>query len=190
MRLRIIAGTLKGRFINIPERNTEFRPTLERTRQSVIEIIKFHLPGAITADVCAGSGAFGFEMISRGALRVDFVEKNRRRAELLIKNSRMLSVSDLCRCIIEDARSFVHKSKERYQVIFYDPPYADEALALLVPDLLKLLAPDGILVYERALRYNFLQSSPINEYCFDSRDFGDTVVEFYSFSKEFKRFIQ
>lgn len=187
MRLRIIAGTLKGRFINIPERNTEFRPTLERTRQSIIEIIKFDLPGAVTADVCAGSGAFGFEMISRGALRVDFVEKDSHRAELLMKNSRMLSVSDRCRCIIGDVKSFVNKSKGSYQIIFYDPPYADEALALLVPDLLKLLTPDGILVYERALRSNFLQNSPVNEFCFDSRDFGDTAVEFFRFSKEFKK---
>ncbi len=187
MRLRIIAGTLKGRFINISERNTEFRPTLERTRQSVIEIIKFALPGAVTADVCAGSGAFGFEMISRGALRVDFVEKDRHRAELLIKNSRILSVSDQCRCIIGDVKSFVNKSKGPYQIIFYDPPYEDEALALLVPDLLKMLIPDGILVYERALRNNFLQNSPVNEFCFDSRVFGDTVVDFYRSPKEFKK---
>jgi 16S rRNA (guanine966-N2)-methyltransferase len=190
MRLRIIAGTLKGRFITIPERNTEFRPTLERTRQSVIEIIKYHLPGAVTADVCAGSGAFGFEMISRGALRVDFVEKDRRRADLLVKNSRILSVSDLCRCIVGDVKLFIKRYKGPYQVIFYDPPYADEALALLVPDLLKLLAPDGILVYERALKHNFLQNSPVHEFCFDSRDFGDTVVEFYRFSKESKRFVE
>jgi hypothetical protein len=52
---------------------------------------------------------------------------------------------------------------------------------------MKLLAPDGILVYERALRHNFLQNSPVNEFCFDSRDFGDTVVEFYRYSKEFKK---
>lgn len=187
MRLRIIAGTLKGRFINIPGRNAEFRPTLERTRQSVIEIIKFDLPGAVAADVCAGSGAFGFEMISRGALRVDFVEKDRHRAELLMKNSSILSVMDRCRCITGDVKSFVNKSKGPYQIIFYDPPYEDETLALLVPDLMKLLAPDGILVYERALRHNFLQNSLVNEFCFDSRDFGDTVVEFYRYSKEFKK---
>ncbi len=183
MRLRIIAGTLKGRYINIPVRNSEFRPTLERTRQSVIEIIKFHLPGAITADVCAGSGAFGFEMISRGALRVDFVEKDRQRAELLMKNSRMLAVSDLCRCVFGDVKSFIHKSKGLYQIIFYDPPYADEALAFLVPDLLKLLTPYGILVHERAQKQNFLQNLPTSELCFDSRDFGDTVVDFYRFKK-------
>lgn len=190
MRLRIIAGTLKGRFINIPERNTEFRPTLERTRQSVVEIIKFHLSGAITADVCAGSGAFGFEMISRGALRVDFVEKDRRRADLLMKNSSILSVSDQCRCVVGDVKTFISKNNGPYRVIFYDPPYADETLASLVPDLMKLLAPDGILVYERALRHNFLQKAPISEFCFDSRDFGDTVVEFYRFSKEFNKVIK
>ena len=175
---------MRGRFLNIPDRDAEFRPTLERTRQSVLEIIKFHLPGATTADICAGSGAFGFEMISRGALKVDFIEKDRRRAELIIKNSGILSVTDQCRCIVEDVRTFLRKNKERYQVVFYDPPYADKDLALLVPDLLKVLVADGILVYERTSKQNYLQNLSICDFCYDIREFGDTVVEFYRCSEK------
>lgn len=186
MRLRIIAGTLRGRFLNIPDRDAEFRPTLERTRQSVLDIIKFRLPGAIAADICAGSGAFGFEMISRGALRVDFIEKDRRRADLINKNSGILSVTDQCRCIVEDVRAFLRKHKECYQVVFYDPPYADKDLAFLVPDLLNVLAADGILVYERSSKQSYLQDLSVCDYCYDIREFGDTVVEFYAAVKNQK----
>jgi len=177
MRLRIISGKLKGRFINIPESGVQFRPTLERTRQSIAEIIKSYLPDAIVADVCAGSGAFGFEMISRGAQRVDFVEKDRRRAELLTKNAQMLGVAEQCRYIVQDVRSFITKSKESYDVIFYDPPYNDEDLQLLVPDLLNLVAAGGILVYER--RAKSILHAKIEAQPFDTRIFGDTEVQFF-----------
>lgn len=177
MRLRIISGKIRGRFINIPENGVQFRPTLERTRQSVAEIIKTCLPDAIVADVCAGSGAFGFEMVSRGAKRVDFVEKDHRRAELLMQNAKLLGIADQCRFISQDARSFVTRSKELYDVIFYDPPYSDEGLQLLVSDLLKLLAADGILVYERRAKSPI--SAKIEAQPYDIRVFGDTVVEFF-----------
>lgn len=182
MRLRIISGTLKGRFIQIPEHCTQFRPTLERTRQSVAEIIKSYLPNAIVADLCAGSGAFGFEMISRGANRVDFVEKDRKRADILIKNYKLLGVEDRCRCIVDDVRSFVKKNKEKYDVVYYDPPYNDFNLQLLIPDLLNMVSEIGILVYERQAKQN--PSTPDKSIVpFDVRIFGDTIVEFYRSNK-------
>ncbi|HEX3019587.1 MAG TPA: RsmD family RNA methyltransferase [Chitinispirillaceae bacterium] len=184
MKLRIIAGTLKGRLINIPERDAGFRPTLERTRQSVLEIIKGYLPGAIAADVCCGSGAFGFEMISRGALRVDFFENDRRRADLLFKNSSVLGISDQCRIISGDIRTTVKRMTDFYDIIFYDPPYADIELAILTSELLNRLSQDGFLVYERAATKDSLKNASNNQCCFDIREFGDTAVEFYRLSEK------
>ncbi|MBN2188552.1 MAG: RsmD family RNA methyltransferase, partial [Chitinispirillaceae bacterium] len=83
MRLRIIAGVLRGRILQCPGRQLAFRPTLERTRTAMADMLQPRIGGSITADLCAGSGAFGFEMLSRGAARVDFIENDRRAAELI-----------------------------------------------------------------------------------------------------------
>lgn len=187
MKLRIISGKLKGRYINIPEFGTEFRPTLERTRQSVAEIIKSILPDALVADICAGSGAFGFEMLSRGARRADLIECDRRRADLIKKNAQSLGVSDQVRCICQDVRTFIKNTNELYEVIFYDPPYDDKNLLLLIPDLLNVISENGILIHERRAekKSSFSVDSRSVE-PFDIRTFGDTVVELYHSSKNSK----
>jgi len=148
MKLRIISGELKGRFVQFPEKNTHFRPTLERVRESVAEKIKFRLPGSHVADVCAGSGAFGFEMVSRGAVSVEFVEINKYQAETIRKNAQRLCVSEKCRIYNADIRSFTRKCPKKFDIIYYDPPYDHEELHEWVSHLAPLLATDGILLYE------------------------------------------
>ncbi|NLD98821.1 MAG: methyltransferase [Fibrobacter sp.] len=176
MRLRIISGILKGRFISIPEDNKQFRPTLERTRESVSEILKPFISNARVADICAGSGAFGFEMLSRGADWVDFVEKDRRRAKLLIENAQKLNIADSCCVFTQDIRSFVNNSRGGYDIVYYDPPYADTELKTVIPQLKQLLSEDGILVYEKARESS--GSADLHE-PYATRVFGDTVVHFY-----------
>ncbi|NLG16159.1 MAG: methyltransferase domain-containing protein [Fibrobacter sp.] len=175
MKLRIISGKLRGRLLYLPDKGNDFRPTLERTRESVAEIIKSNLPDAVAVDLCAGSGAFGFEMLSRGCARVDFVEKDLRRAAQIKSNAEKLGVTESCRIYTQDVKAFLKKSGSRYDLIFYDPPYGMEDLAGLVPEIINLLAQDGILVYERSRAEQW--KIPIVP--FDSRVFGDTVVEFY-----------
>lgn len=174
MRLRIISGKLRGRFLVLPDKGKAFRPTLERTRESVAEIIKAYLPDAVAADLCAGSGAFGFEMLSRGCSRVDFVEKDSRRAADIAKNAENLGVKEFCRIYNQDVRTFIKNTSNRYDVIFYDPPYQRDDLAALVPEITSLLCDDGILVYERSRDGKGGPMEP-----FDRREFGDTVVEFF-----------
>lgn len=183
MRLRIISGLLKGRYISIPESGGDFRPTLERTRESTAEILKPHIDGAIAADLCAGSGAFGFELISRGASMVDFIEKDRRRASLILKTAEDFRVTDSCRIISRDARSFCKESSGGYDLIFFDPPYDRSDLHNSLPDILKLLSENGILAYQRprGLPVDVDKHALIEPY--DIRNFGETVVEFYKLSK-------
>ena len=180
MKLRIISGLLKGRFITVPD-SSEFRPTSERTRESIAEIIKLHLPGKRVADFCAGSGAMGFEMISRGASHVDFIELDRARAATISKNAQDLGISECCRIITKDIRSFLENASEFYDVIFFDPPYDNDLLKNLTSKLLQKLTEPGILIYEfRKIRASKLTIQPEKHQTpYDSRLFGDTVVEFY-----------
>ncbi|MCL2689700.1 MAG: RsmD family RNA methyltransferase [Chitinispirillia bacterium] len=181
MKLRVISGELKGRYIQIPD-DIGFRPTLERTRESVAEILKKRLKrGAMAADFCAGSGAFGFEMLSRGAVSVDFVEKDKAAILRITENAKRFGVESRINVICGDVSKFVDNRAAAYDLIFYDPPYDDEKLTRLVPEILKLLKDGGVLVYERKRRHNEKKTVAIDseKNMFDARIFSDTVVEFY-----------
>ncbi len=180
MKLRIISGLLKGRYITLPD-SKDFRPTLERTRESIAEIIKLQIPEKRVADICAGSGAMGFELLSRGASKVDFIERDRNRAELIKRNAQAFGVANDCQVINRDVRSFLKNNKDTYDIIYYDPPYDNEELKNEISPLLEKLNDDGIMLYElrkiRKIKENDLQQHKTMLY--DSRTFGDTVVEFY-----------
>jgi 16S rRNA (guanine966-N2)-methyltransferase len=182
MKLRIVGGLLGGTYITIPDKSVHFRPTQERVRQSIAEKIKHRIPDAAVADICAGSGAFGAEMLSRGAQSVHFVEENRPTAQRISDYLATLSDAYSGRVFIQNARVFVQKCSTAYDIIFYDPPYGDSALAQLVPALLLLLSERGILIYEYALvEAKKRNSAPLpapDGFSVETREYGDTLVDF------------
>lgn len=179
MKLRIISGTLSRRYITVDKSAQRFRPTQERVRQAVAEALKPRIPGARAADFCAGSGAMGIELLSRGASHVDFVETDRLRGKSIEKHCETFAVGERCRVIVQDIRRFLNASPEVYDIIFYDPPYGDAALAALVPDLTRLLKLGGVMVYEREKK-GTSQGEKLSsaEFNFEVRNYGDTAVEF------------
>lgn len=180
MKFRIISGEFKGRILYTPDRGKSFRPTLERTRESVCEIIKPKLQNAVTADICSGSGALGFEMLSRGASRADFVEKDRSRLDYLKKNAKILGVTDRCRFYNQDVNRFINNKDSCYDIIYYDPPYDLCKLKDLIFDISFLLSTNGILIYEHSLDYKSKDIfSDIEFKPYDIRYYGNTVIDFY-----------
>lgn len=176
MKLRIISGSLKGRILHFPEKNLQFRPTLERTRKSIADMVLPRIAGSLTADLCAGSGSFGFEMLSRGAARVDFIENDGRCAALIREHAEKFGVTGQCRIVLKDVDGFVRAGRERYNIIFFDPPYATPGMQPLVPLMLHMLLPEGIFLYQRRRQTRTLE---ITARPFDTRTFGDTIVECY-----------
>jgi 16S rRNA (guanine966-N2)-methyltransferase len=176
MRLRIIAGSLRGRILQCPERQLHFRPTLERTRKAVADMLQYRIGGSVTADLCAGSGSFGFEMVSRGAASVDFIENDRRCASLLREHAEKFGVTRRCRIVLKDVADFVREGAGRYDIVFFDPPYAADGMQALVPHMQKMLSPAGTLLYQRRRHAPDSEASvrPV-----ESRTFGDTIVECY-----------
>lgn len=179
MKLRIIAGVLGRRYITVEKGAQNFRPTQERIRQAVAETLNPRIPGALAADVCAGSGAMGIELASRGAASVHFVENNPARVRGIARQCAALGIDSHCRMYALDAARFCRESNGGYHIIFFDPPYDIAALSALVPDLCRLLSPQGVLAYERAKK-----AAPQGErlavdgYEVDTRVYGDTAVEF------------
>jgi 16S rRNA (guanine966-N2)-methyltransferase len=180
MRLRIISGQLKGRYLTVPPGVRGFRPTLERHRESIAQILYPRLPGARAADLCAGSGAMGFEMLSRGAEHVDFVESNVGRARFISDQAGKLGVHDRCRVRSTDLRQLLGREGPLYDVIFFDPPYADDSLADLLPELFLWVAAGGILVYEHGReRPSRGASAPGGVSLADTRQFGAATMDLY-----------
>jgi 16S rRNA (guanine966-N2)-methyltransferase len=179
MKLRIISGTLSRRYITIDKNSQRFRPTQERVRQAVAETLKPRIPGSAAADVCAGSGAMGLELVSRGASHVDFIDDDRMRCQSIARHCEAFGIAAQCTVITRNVRSFCDDSGASYDIIFYDPPYEDAVLAALVPDLCNLLNPSGVLAYERD-KSGIPQGEklPMTLYKVEVRNYGDTAVEY------------
>lgn len=183
MKLRIVAGQFGGAYLTVPDKAVVYRPTQERVRQSISEILKNRIPGAMVADFCAGSGAMGIEMISRGAKTVHFVESDRGSAQHISDQIRRFSITEQCRIFNRNVQAFIQTSRFLYDIIFFDPPYDDEKLTRSLPAMLLLLKDNGILVYEHAsVKVKKCLPSGIDfvpaGFKVETREYGDTLVDF------------
>jgi 16S rRNA (guanine966-N2)-methyltransferase len=179
MKLRIVSGSLGRRFISVDKSANDFRPTQERVRIAVAEKIKHRIPEARVLDLCAGSGAFGIEMASRGAAHVDFVDTDAARGACIQTHVNLFNIATMCRVIRSDAQRFVLSCKETYDIVFYDPPYEDLVLSSLVPQLIRLVAGNGMLIYERKRDCNMPQDFFDKVFVGrETREYGDTAVDF------------
>jgi len=180
--VRIIAGELRGRRLRTPPGRST-RPTADRTREAVFDILGDLPRGAWVLDLFAGSGAFGIEALSRGAAGAVFVENDRRAFAVLRGNLQALDLGRRSRAFFRDAArglGFLARGF-RFRIAFLDPPYR----AGLVPPALQALAaagcmdPAGLLVVEHAADEEVPESAgPFRRS--DLRRYGDTLVSFYS----------
>jgi 16S rRNA (guanine966-N2)-methyltransferase len=153
---RIVAGTAGGRRLQVPPRGT--RPTSDRVREALFSslVSLVDLDGARVLDLYAGSGALGFEALSRGAGHAMFVESDKRAAEVLKANARSLALPGAV-VVNRTAEAAVQAPPEApFDVVFADPPYAvtDEQLGRVLDALVTAgwTAPGTVLVVERAAR--------------------------------------
>jgi 16S rRNA (guanine966-N2)-methyltransferase len=130
--LRIIAGEFRGRRLDTPAGHT-VRPTSDRVREAWFSILQQSIPGARVLDLFAGSGALGFEALSRGAVAVDFVENHGASLAAIRANTATLNVADRVTIHRTDAIRFAQRLQPgRYDVAFADPPYASDNARALV----------------------------------------------------------
>jgi 16S rRNA (guanine966-N2)-methyltransferase len=152
--LRIIAGSFRGRRIRVPE-GPSVRPTPDRVRESLFDILGPHLEGLDVLDLYAGSGALGLEALSRGARRAVFVESDLRTRKTLRENVRHLGVEHRARIVAGEALGRVGSGElGTFDLVFADPPYSDRS-ALDLPAILETagtVRPGGSLVVEQDSR--------------------------------------
>jgi 16S rRNA (guanine(966)-N(2))-methyltransferase RsmD len=131
--MRVIGGEFRSRVLKtLP--GLDVRPTPDRLREALFNILSARIPGTVFADLYAGSGAVGIEALSRGASRVIFVEHNRAAADVIRHNLKSLGAEG--RAEVRPGRAVSIIGKLQADIVFLDPPYAvdreyDEALAQL-----------------------------------------------------------
>ncbi len=151
--MRVIAGSLKGRRLRAPAWNG-LRPTSDKLRETLFNILAARMPGARVIDGYAGTGAIGIEALSRGAATVAFVECDRRAQELIAENLAHCGVEKGCviiRASVARAIVDLHAAGASFDVVLLDPPY-DQQYDLDVAAAADILAPGGIVVVEHARR--------------------------------------
>lgn len=154
--MRVVGGEYRGRKLVAPE-GAATRPTAERVREALFDIIGSGASGAAFGDLFAGTGAVGIEALSRGAASCVFVESHAKALRCLQRNIALVGAEARSRVLdvaAAKAVSILEEEGERLDILFCDPPYADPRW----PDLLAgfgarpILAPEGWLVVEHAAK--------------------------------------
>jgi 16S rRNA (guanine966-N2)-methyltransferase len=145
-RVRIIGGAWRSRVIRFPAVDG-LRPTPDRVRETLFNWLGQDLSGKRCLDLYAGSGALALESASRGAALVVAVDRNGRLIEALGRTAALLGAAAL-EAHVADARAFIGRETRRFDVIFLDPPYAEDPWPWLLSACIDRLAVTGVVYAE------------------------------------------
>lgn len=146
-RLRIIGGEMRGRVLRFPD-SPGLRPTPDRVRETLFNWLGNDLSGLACLDLFAGSGALGFEAISRGAAKVVMVDSSPTVLAALEANARTLGIGERLELVRSDAVRFATLRSARFDVLFLDPPFKQGWVDNLAPKLASVMAADGVIYAE------------------------------------------
>jgi 16S rRNA (guanine(966)-N(2))-methyltransferase RsmD len=154
--MRIIAGTARGMRLSAPA-GTSTRPTTDRIKENIFNILSPFMPGARFLDLFSGSGAIGIEALSRGAEAAVFVEQSRGAARVIDENLAKAKLNDRAEVIVMPVRQAVNQLNSggrSFEIIFMDPPYESKYVDDVISQLgaTRLLASDGIIAAELPAR--------------------------------------
>jgi 16S rRNA (guanine(966)-N(2))-methyltransferase RsmD len=175
--VRVIAGALKGRTLATPDWEG-LRPTSDRLRETLFNVLAPVIEGARVLDAYAGTGAVGIEALSRGAAHVTFVEEDRRALRLIETN--------LARCRVESRHAIIRvgfavaarQLTEPFDLLFLDPPYGAATLLQALEIAAPLVRPGALLVLEHARRDESPESVG-NVSRMRKIESGDSALSFY-----------
>ena len=182
--MRIIAGTYRGRHLQTLT-GSMTRPTSDRLRETLFNILASRIDGSSFLDICAGSGAVGIEALSRGASEVTFIENSRDACAVIEANLNTLGAAG-CATIERRSASAALKSLEQtsrqFDIAFFDPPYASEIYHQVMKQLGpgNLIAPGGVVVVEHRAK---ITPKPEYEKLHRFRELkqGESALAFYEF---------
>ena len=154
--MRVIAGTARSLPLKTSE-GKDTRPTTDRIKETLFNMLQSHIPGCVFVDLFSGSGGIGIEALSRGAKSAYFVENDRNATKNIRDNLAFTRLADRAVVLQEDARRAFYKIKEVPDIVFMDPPYNSG----LEQEILEVLAKSGqiteetMIVVEASLKTDF-----------------------------------
>ncbi|MGF6375502.1 16S rRNA (guanine966-N2)-methyltransferase [Clostridiales Family XIII bacterium PM5-7] len=151
--MRIITGDYRGRKLETPA-GREIRPTTDKVKESIFNILMNDIEDAVCVDLFAGTGNLGLEALSRGAKRCYFCDISRDSISLIKRNIEKCDATDRSIVFSGDYAKTLTKVKEKINIFFLDPPYRQGLYehCLEMIDSLDLLADDGIIITEHGVR--------------------------------------
>lgn len=203
--MRVIGGTCRGRRLVAPKGRQTTRPTSDRIRESIFNIISQRVHNARVLDLFAGTGALGMEALSRGAASATFVDKSLEACNLIKENSTLLQFNDRSTIIHRDlsqpgqlftpgertiqsskdqAQTNLARAKKKFDLVFMDPPYGMGLIETVLANavFIDLLAANALIVCEHYVREDpgaNLSNLDIR----DQRKYGKTRISFLTFQK-------
>lgn len=178
--MRVISGKARGLKLN-PPKNNEIRPTTDRVKESMFNIINEDVYDSIVLDLFAGSGGLGIEALSRNAKECVFVDLKKDSIEVLrsnIKKARVENESKILNCSCFEAIKKL--SGQKFDIIFMDPPYFENLFVQTLEEIssTNLLSENGMIVVEHDSKEK-LDDEINNLEKYKSKKYGNTTLSFY-----------
>ncbi len=179
--MRIIAGAFRGRRLHAPK-DHRIRPTIDRVRESVFNMIAGKVPGAKVLDLFAGTGAMGLEALSRGAWFCFFVDKGAEAVRLIRENVQLCAAQERSRIIqapVAPAIRRLGSETELFDLIFIDPPYGKGYIEQTLEIVGAVALNDALVIAERHVK----DKPPLVPQIWHEdreRRYGDTLISVYS----------
>ena len=147
--MRVISGSARGKKLLCAD-GKDIRPTLDRVKESVFNMIAFDITDSSVLDLFCGSGALGIEALSRGAKDAVFVDVSSQSLEITKKNLEATHLNTQAALIKQDALEFIKNTTHKFDIIFLDPPYESSIYEDIISEIAKrrVLNPDGLLIAE------------------------------------------
>ncbi len=177
--MRVITGKARGVNLKTPE-GLATRPTADRVKEALFSVINFDIPNARVLDLFGGTGQLGIEALSRGAASAVFVDAGEPACKLIKENLRRTKLEDRAVVVRADYMDYLRRCKERFDIIFLDPPYAEVFLENSIKCIteIDILQSGGIIVCERPLGKELPWEYPAFTRSKDYK-YGKTLITLY-----------
>ena len=181
--MRIIAGERRGHKLREFD-GDDVRPTTDRVKESVFNIISPFISMSSVLDMFSGSGALSFEAISRGAKRAVCLDNDKRSVDIIRKNAEDLSYTDRCEIINCSCFDYIKRTNAGFDIIFLDPPYNKGLIEPALEGIVKnrILSDDGIIMLESDSTDFHGEMDGLKIY--RQKKYGRTYITIYRYGKE------
>ncbi len=174
--MRVVGGKFRGKKLK-EFSGQDIRPTSDRAKESIFNIINIKVVGSSFLDLFCGTGSMGIEALSRGAEMVVFTDKDA--TSVNITNDNLKSVKQEIRALKISAEDYLKGCTQKFDIIFLDPPYAYDNVEILMQTILNndILNKDGLVIYEH--KQDRLSVNYEGFTLTDIRKYGIAIFDFY-----------